>query len=340
MKAWVLVRHGKPDRAFALREMPDPVPAPDQVLIRCEGFGLNFADVMARKGLYRDAPPIPCVLGYEVVGSVERCGDKVPADLRGRRVIALTRFGGYAQAVCADRRAIAPIPDDMEIGAALALATQGCTAWHATHFSTALRAGQRVLVHGAAGGVGHLIVQIALRKGCEVFAVASGEAKRSFLRSLGAQHPIDRDLGDHARQVAAIPGASPVDVSFNAVGGSSFKKDLRLLGKGGSMVLYGGAERSAGRLGRLSTLKFIWDMGLVLPIFLMMRSQGLIGLNMLRVAERDPDLLMRCMKEVAEAAGQGWLKPHVHAVLPAGRLAEAHALLESGRTIGKLALRW
>jgi NADPH2:quinone reductase len=106
------------------------------------------------------------------------------------------------------------------------------------------------------------------------------------------------------------------------------------------MIMYGGAERSAGTLGFLSTLKFVWNMGLVVPIFLMMRSQSLIGLNMLRMAERDPATLGRCLKEVVVAASDGWLKPRVHVELPADRLPEAHAILEAGRSMGKVALRW
>ena len=109
MRAWVLTGHGRPEHVLALRERPDLVPGPGQVLIRSEGFGLNYADVMAVKGLYRDAPPPPCVLGYEAVGRVERCGEGVPATWMGKRVVAMTRFGGYAEQVVTDHRAMAEI---------------------------------------------------------------------------------------------------------------------------------------------------------------------------------------------------------------------------------------
>ena len=202
MKAWVLHGTGDPQKAFALRDVPDPSPAADQVLIRCEGFGLNYADVMARKGLYRDAPPRPCVLGYEVVGRVEKCGEHASKDLLGKRVVAMTRFGGYAELAVTDHRALAVIPDALGIGEALALATQGSTAWYMAIINSSLRAGQRVLVHSAAGGVGQMLVMIAVHQGCEVFAIASGAEKMEFLRKLGAQHPIDRAKEDYAAHLA------------------------------------------------------------------------------------------------------------------------------------------
>ncbi|MEO8733487.1 MAG: alcohol dehydrogenase catalytic domain-containing protein, partial [Flavobacteriales bacterium] len=154
MKAWQLTAHGDPQKVLALRELPDPSPKPGEVLIRSEGFGLNYADVMAVKGLYRDAPPPPCVIGYEIVGRVERCGEGVPSEWLGKRVLAFTRFGGYAQLACTDHRAIAAIPDELGIGEAVAMGTQGATAWYMSMLRWPVQSGMRVLIHSAAGGVG------------------------------------------------------------------------------------------------------------------------------------------------------------------------------------------
>lgn len=337
MKAWVLERHGPPERALVLREQPDPVPGPGQVLIRSEGFGLNYADVMARKGLYREAPPPPCVIGYETVGRIERCGDGVPAHLLGQRVAAITRFGGYAELAITDHRAVVPIPENVALATACALTTQGVTAWYMATIARPLRAGERVLVHSAAGGVGHLLVQIAAHRGCEVIAIASGAEKARFLRGLGARHVIDRAQGDYAQQVHALLQDARPQVSFNAVGGSTFRKDLTLLGATGALLIYGGAERGEGTFG---ALRFVWRMGVVVPILLMMRHQSLIGVNMLRLGDVRPDLLMECLHGTAHAHAEGWLKPMAHEVFPAERLADAHKLLESGRSMGKVALRW
>lgn len=339
MKAWILEKHGPPDRAFVLRERPDPVAGAGQVLIRSEGFGLNYADVMASKGLYREAPAPPSIIGYECVGRVVALGAGAPPDLLGKRVTAITRFGGYAELVATDHRAVAVIDEGVGIGEACALATQGCTAWYMTHVARPLRAGERVVVHSAAGGVGHLLVSIAVKRGCEVFAIASGADKLRFLKGLGAQHTIDRQVQDPFAVIRELTGGKRIDATFNAVGGRSFKQDMALLDAGGTVVIYGGAERgSAG--GPFGTMSFVWRMGLLVPIFLMMNSRGVIGVNMLRIGDAKPALLASVMQECVAAAKAGRLRPHVHAVFAADRLAEAHAALASGSTMGKVALRW
>lgn len=338
MQAWTLTTHGDPLKVFALREHPVPVPKVHEVLIRCEGFGLNYADVMASKGLYREAPPVPSVLGYEVVGRIEAVGETVSKELMGKRVVAMTRFGGYAQYAVTDQSAVAVISEELPLGVAAALATQGCTAWYAARLLCPLREGQRVLVHAAAGGVGHLLVQLALRSGCEVFAVASGRAKTHFLRTLGAQHVIDRSKGDPAQQVRSALNGAKLDVVFNAVGGASFKRDMELLASGGRIVLYGGAERGA--LGMFGTLRFVWRMGLLIPIFLMMKSRSILGLNMLRIAEHHPQDIALCLQSMVAMCAQGQVVPRVHAEYAAQELPRALSDLEGGTTMGKLVVRW
>lgn len=338
MRTWTLQAHGDPRRVLALQDLLEPVPAAGQVLIKCEGFGLNYADVMAVKGLYREAPPLPSVLGYEVVGHVTSVGSGVPAELVGQRVVAMTRFGGFAEYAVTDHRAMAVIPKELPMGEAAAMATQGCTAWYAARILCPLRAGQRVLVHSAAGGVGHLLVQLAVRSGCTVFAVASGEKKMAYLKSLGAQHSIDRNKGDVHVQLSALLKGSKLDVTFNAVGGTSFGKDFRLLGSGGRLVLFGGAER--GGLGAFGTLRFVWRMGLVVPIFLMMKSRSLLGINMLRIAEHHSAVIAECLAAMVEAQRNGELKAHVHGEFPATELPAALEALGGGNTMGKVVLRW
>jgi len=239
-----------------------------------------------------------------------------------------------------DHRAAAVFPDDLPLGEGLALATQGCTAWYMAMLACPLRPGQHVLVHSAAGGVGSLLVQLAVHRGCTVYAVASGEEKMRMLAALGAQHLIDRSQGDVYAQLRKRLGTERLDVSFNAVGGSTFKQDLALLGSGGSLVLFGGAERGGNGAGFLGTLQFVWRMGLVVPIFLMMRSKALIGVNMLRISEHKPDIIAECLRGVVAARSEGWLRPHVHHTYVATELPEALRALEGGGTRGKVALHW
>ncbi len=338
MKAWTLIAHGQPERAFELRDHRDPRPGPGQVLIQCEGFGLNYADAMAVRGLYREAPPLPSIIGYEVVGRVIGMGTDTPTDLLGRRVVAMTRFGGYAEMAVTDHRACAEIPDQLPIGEAAALATQGSTAWYAARMLCPLHPGERVLVHSAAGGVGSLIVQLAAADGCEVIGVVGSGAKRDLVLGLGAAHVIDRSAGDYAAQANRILGKQRLDASFNAVAGATFSKDMRLLGSGGRLVLYGGAHRGA--LGALGTLRFVWSMGAVLPIFLMMKSKSILGVNMLKLGDHHPDLMARCFREIVSAHARGAVKPHVHAERPYAQLPDALGALSRGATMGKVAIHW
>ena len=338
MRTWTLLEHGDPSKSLALQERPTPKPGPGQVLIRCEGFGLNYADVMAVKGLYREAPPLPSVLGYEVVGTVDRVGPGVKEGLLSKRVVAMTRFGGYAEYALTDHNALAIVPAEAPLGEVAALATQGCTAWYAARMLCPLRSGERVLVHSAAGGVGQLLVQLALRSGCVVYAVAKGVEKLSYLKELGVQHPVDRGAADYEEQIGRLLGGEKIDVSFNAVGGSTFKKDMRLLGSGGRIVLYGGAER--GGLGWFGSLRFVWRMGMVLPILFMMKSRSILGINMLRIAEHKPALLAECVRGVVDAYAKGEIRPRVHAEFPAADLPKALQALENGSTIGKVVVRW
>lgn len=338
MKAWTLTKHGEPNTGFELREHPSRPVGANDIRIKVEGFGLNFADIMAAKGLYREAPPLPSVIGYEVVGRVEECGSVVPKEMQGQRVVSMTRFGGYAQEVVTDHRAAAVIPENMPIGEAAALATQGCTAWYAARILAPLRKGERVLVHSAAGGVGQLLTQLAVNSGCKVFAVAGGAEKRTYLQSIGAHHIIDRSLGDPYEQLRKSLGKDRIDVSFNAVGGSSFKHDMELLGSGGRLVLFGGAER--GSLGAFGTLRFVWRMGIMLPIFLMMKSKSILGINMLRISENKPEIVAECLRAMVNAHRDGVVRPHVHKEYAASQLVEAQTALASGKTIGKVVLRW
>jgi NADPH2:quinone reductase len=339
MRAWVITRHGQAHDVLRLEERPSPAPSPGQVLIRCEASGLNFADTMAVRGLYRDAPPPPCVPGYEVVGRVAAVGTGVDPTLMGRRVAAITRFGGYAEEAITDHRALMAVPEDMPAGEAAALCTQGCTAWYMSMVARPLHAGDRVLIHSAAGGVGQFLVRIALRQGCTVFAMAAGTEKMNALKALGVHHPIDRRAADATQQLRTILGRERIDVSFNAVGGTTFRNDMSLLAAGGAVVIFGGAERGAHR-GPLATLRFVWNMGVLVPALLMMKSRSVIGVNMLRIGEQRPQLLHQCMTGVRDAHAAGWFPGLVHRSFPAKDLPDAVRMLGEGASMGKLVIQW
>ena len=171
MKAAVLVKNGHAATAFEIREVPKPALAKGQVLIKVECFGLNFADVMARQGMYKEAPPIPAILGYDVAGTVEEVSDGVINVKPGDKVFAMTRFGGYAEYAVTNSSAVALIPNNISSAAATALATQYCTAYYAAAEMVNLHEGDKVLIHAGAGGVGIALIQYATYKGCEIFSL-------------------------------------------------------------------------------------------------------------------------------------------------------------------------
>ena len=340
MKAAVLVKEGNAANAFEIREVKTPELNELDVLIKVEGFGLNFADVMARNGLYKDAPPLPSVLGYDVVGKVEKVNTPEAEYLLGKRVVAMTRFGGYAEYAKTDYRACAIISDNMDLTKACALATQYCTAYYAAAECMNLYEGDKVLIHAAAGGVGTALTQIAKRKGCIVFGTTGSDAKFEYLRNNGVDHPINYIKNDYEKEVLKITSGEKLDVAFNSVGGTTFKKDWQLLEKGGKSVIYGAAERSGKKGGAFSTLGLAWNFGIFSPIQLLMHSKGIIGINMLRIADYKPLVLKRCLEEVVRLTEEGSLNPEIGGTFSIEQIGEAHAFLEGRKSTGKIAVKW
>ncbi|MBL4625353.1 MAG: zinc-binding dehydrogenase [Flavobacteriales bacterium] len=336
MKAIHLIKNGNAATAFETKEINVPTPKINQVLIKVDAFGLNYADVMARNGLYADAPPLPSVLGYEVVGTIEKIGNEVKDFQLGQKVIAFTRFGAYAEYTIADQRAIALLPDDVSNGEAVALATQYCTAYFSAYEMVNLHKGDLVLIHAAAGGVGTALIQLAKEKGCTIYGTAGSQEKLDYLKQQGVHFPINYREEDFAATIQKLD--KKMDVIFDPVGGSSFKRDKTILAHGGRIICFGGSERSSG--GIIQTLKFVFGFGLMSPIGLLMKSQGIIGVNMLRIADHKPHVLQRVIKSVVELYKQGKIKPHVGGNFKAKQIAEAHGFLENRKSMGKIVVEW
>lgn len=339
IKSIVLVREGSAERAFVLKDQPCPAPSAGQVLIAVEAFGLNFADIMARKGLYRDRPPLPTVLGYDVVGRISAIGSGVTRLKPGQRVTAMTRFGGYSQYAVTQEPAAAVIPEDMDAGVALALTTQYCTAWYAAEECVRLQPGEQVLVHAAAGGVGTALVQMALRRGAIVYGTAGSEQKLQALKTAGVHHPIAYRERDWDQQIRKRCGARGLDVVWDSVGGTTFRKSLALLGAGGRIVAYGASSLSDASNSFQRSLRGL-AFGLYHPVRFLMPSQALIGVNMLRIGDERPEVLERCLREVVACTAAGDLRPHVGGYFDAKDIAKAHTFLESRKSSGKVAVHW
>lgn len=338
-EAIVLIQKGNAYKAFEKRTITIDNPLDDEVQIEVESFGLNYADVVARHGQYREAPPMPSVIGYEVVGKVVKIGVNVSSYLLGKRVLGFCRFGGYARKVNTKETAIIEI-DDLVASEALALCTQSVTAYYMAEYISPIMRGDNVLIHSAAGGVGTILIQLAKLRGATVFAKIGSENKRELVESLGADYVINYKESDYTVQIEHILKGDRLDISYNPVAGSTFRKDFKLLGSGGRIVLFGGAEMSGTKWGILSTLNFVRKMGLILPIGLMMRSKSMLGVNMLKIADNKPEVLTYCLQQVIKLYKEGKIKPQVGGNYSVSDIAKAHEDLESGNTVGKLAVHW
>ncbi len=338
MKAIQLIKYGDTDHAFRITEMPAPAPAEGEVLIRVETFGLNFADVLSRRHLYRDAPSLPYVPGYEVVGVIEESRTE---DLKkGQRVVAFTRFGGYAEYVSAPALAVTPLPENIGNGEGTALATQYCTAWHAAADMANIRRGELVLVHAAAGGVGIAITQIARLRGATVIGTAGAEEKISFLKENGVEYAVNYREQDFEKEVTRITGGRLPDVIFDPVGGKNFSKSRKILNYGGRIVTYGASVQLSLRRNPLAPLKLLFGFGFLHPVGLIINSKGVLGVNVLKIADHKPEVLQQTLQEVVRHTAEGKLKPLVGKEYPAEEIAEAHAFFESRKSIGKIVLHW
>lgn len=336
--AFVLVDTGEARRAFAYQTINLTPLKADEVLIESEAFGLNYADVMARLGLYREAPPRPCVIGYELVGRVTEVGAEVDTALLGQRVLAFTRFGGYARHVKTAASAIVTI-GAMPAQEALPFATQGVTAHYMAEVLSPIQAHDRVLIHAAAGGVGSFLVQLAKRKGATVYGKIGSDTKKAYLESLGVDHVINYKKEAHFKALQNLLGDQKISVSFNAVGGRTSKQDLKLLGPGGRLFLFGGADLAA-RKGLFGKLSFLWEMGVVLPIGLMMQSKSILGVNMLKIADQWPLAIQQSMGAMLSLYRDKQLQLPQITTYAATEFWAAHEALGKGQTSGKVVVRW
>lgn len=315
-----------------------PEIGPGQVRIRVTAFGLNYADIMARQGLYKGCPPLPCIIGYDVEGFIDAVAPDVYDYKPGDRVFALTRFGGYAQYAVTQAQAVSHLPADAPLGIGCALATQCVTAYHSAILAQTLLPGEKVLIHAAAGGLGTALIQIALWKGCVVIGVVGGKEKADYIRALGVQHIIDHHEISWTGYVEQHLGGR-VDVIFDNVGGASVKKGKSILAAGGRIVTLGAAALS-GKKGKLNLLKLGIGFGLFSPVSFLGKSQSLIGVNMLKIADFRPDMIDVSFKGVSKLYQEGILKPHVGKIFTQNQLDQAQAFMEERKAMGKVVVTW
>jgi NADPH:quinone reductase-like Zn-dependent oxidoreductase len=342
MRAVVITGHGGPE-VLQVQERPDPSVGPGEVRIDVKAAGINFADTMARVGLYPEAPKPPCVVGYEVAGDIESVGDGVESVKVGDKVMAGTRFGGQASMVAVPENQVFPLPDDFSYEQGAAFPVNYSTSYVALVMMGGLREGDRVLIHAAAGGVGISATQIARSRGAEIFGTASA-SKHDAIREQGVQHAIDYRSQDFEQEIRRITGGEGVDVIMDATGPTNFRKDYRLLREGGRLIMYGLSEASTGTgrdikklftsLARMPFATVPWWKSLQL----MSENKGIFGLNMLAWQDREGlDRVLEAFNKELDA-GTISIDPVIAEAFPFDRAGEAHTFIAERRNIGKVVL--
>lgn len=331
MRAVVITSHGDAD-VLKIEERPAPVLGAGGVRIAVRAAGVNFADLMARLGLYPDAPPVPSVVGYEVSGEITEVADGVEGLAVGDRVLAGTRFGGYAEEVCVAASDVVVTPDAMSFEQGAAIPVNYSTAWAALLGYGSLRPGERVLIHAAAGGVGIAATQLARHTGAEVYGTAS-PAKHEAIRGFGVDTALDYTRGGWDK------GLPPFDLVMDAIGGASLKRSYDLLRPGGRLVAFGASSVVAGEKKHLlraapQALRMIRGFN---TMDQMSDSKAVIGLNMLRLWD-DRGTLEPWITPLRALIDDGTIRPVVSDVVPFAKAPEAHRILTERRNVGKVVL--
>lgn len=335
-QVWI-PRYGGPE-VLTVRERADPEPAAGQVRIGVAGAGVNFADISARAGLYPDAPPPPMVVGYEVAGVIDGVGAGVVDLTVGDRVMALTRFGGYADVVVVPAGQVAKVPDGADLVEAAGIPVTFLTAYLMLDHLGSVHPGDTVLIHSAGGGVGLSALQLARNLGAVTIGTASA-GKHDRLRRHGLDHAIDYRTQDFEVEVARITGGRGVDVVLDAQGGSSFRKSYRCLAPMGRLFCFGMAAGNApSRPQAWRTMpKALATTPVFHPLQLMGANKGVFGVNMGHLWG-EQDRVGRFLRQLAVRWGQGDIAPVIDSTFPFERASQAHEQLGLARNFGKVVL--
>ena len=315
MRAIRFHEHGGPE-VLRLDEIEKPQPGAGEVLIRTVVAGINYADTMLRRGNYLMKPPLPFTPGFEAAGTIEALGAGVEDLHIGQRVMATVQGGGYAEYVAGKAAQVVPVPDQLEFGRATALLVQGLTA---LGLLKGVRAGQTVLVHAAAGGVGSLLVQLAKLRGARVIGTASTAAKLDIVSGLGADAVVNYTEANWTEQVATATGGEGVDLLIEMVGGRIGEQNIKCLRQGATMIVYGAAS---GEDFSISAL-------------------GLLGRNLTvrgyTLYSEMPDALAGFTHELMSHVSADRLQVRVQE-FPLTAATEAHTAIEGRKTTGKVVL--
>src|SRR5690349_21475216 len=324
-------------RVMKVEERPDPTPAKGEVLVRVKAAGLNFADILARQGLYPDGPPKPCIMGYEVSGVIEAVGEGVDRTGIGQAVIGMTRFKGQAELVAVAETQVFEKPSTLSFEEAAAIPVNYLTAWALLVVMGSLQSGEAILIHNAGGGVGLAALDIAKHIGAKTFGTAS-PSKHSFLKERGLDHAIDYRNQDWLPALMKLTDGRGVELVIDPLGGKNWEKSYRALRSTGRMGMFGMSVASAsGIRGKLRAVKAIAQMPRFNPIKLINRNRGVFGLNLGHMWG-EGEKVAAWTSEIMRGVEAGWVRPHVDRAFSFDHIADAHRYLEERKNTGKVVL--
>ena len=320
-----------------VQQKPDPTPRDDQVVIRVRAAGLNFADILARQGLYPDSPPKPCVMGYEVAGVIEAVGKDVNSSFQGKSVAAMTRFGGQSDMVAVKATQIFEKPEKLTFEQAAAIPVNYLTAYALLVVMGSLHAGESVLIHNAGGGVGLAAIDIAKKIGAVTYGTAS-PGKHKFLAERGLDHAIDYRKQDWLPVLKDMTNGRGVDLVIDPIGGAHWKKSYAALRATGRLGMFGISTVSANGLsGKLNMLKAAIQTPRFHPFALLNKNRGVFGLNLGHMWH-EPEKVAVWMRDILRGVEEGWVNPYVDRAFPFEEAGAAHRFLEERKNIGKVVL--
>ena len=336
MRQVVTTRNGGVE-VLEVQEAPDSTPAKGEVMIKVKAAGLNFADILARQGLYPDGPKKPCVMGYEVAGVVEAVGENVDQALVGKAVVAMTRFRGQAEKVAVAATQPFEKPDSLSFEEAAAIPVNYLTAYALLHVMGSLHAGEAVLIHNAGGGVGLAAIDIARKIGAITYGTAS-PGKHQFLRERGLDHAIDYRNQDWLPALKQLTNGTGVDLVIDPIGGGHWKKSYAALRHTGRLGMFGVSTASANGLkGKFKLVRAALQMPRFHPLGLLNKNRGVFGLNLGHMWH-EPEKVSVWMKAILDGVGQGGVRPHVDKTFPFANAGDAHSYMEARKNIGKVVL--
>jgi NADPH:quinone reductase-like Zn-dependent oxidoreductase len=336
MRQVVTTRNGGVE-VLKVQEAPDPRAGKGEVVVQVKAAGLNFADILARQGLYPDGPKKPCVMGYEVAGVVEAVGDDVGGDLVGKEVVALTRFGGQSEKVAVAANQLFAMPESLSFEEAAVIPVNYLTAYALLVVMGSLKEGESVLIHNAGGGVGLAALDIAKKIGATTYGTAS-PGKHEFLRERGLDHAIDYRNHDWLPVLKQLTNGRGVELVIDPIGGSHWKKSYAALRTTGRLGMFGVSTASANGLkGKFKLLKAAAQMPRFHPLGLLNKNRGVFGLNLGHMWH-EPEKVAQWVEAIMAGVSEGWIRPFVDKAFPFAQAGEAHRYLEERKNIGKVVL--